>query len=176
MSETVLAAHRAPAGEHFVEDAPERPDIGSLVHIDTARLLGAHVRRRSENDAGARRVRGNRRRLEKSARSVSSDVAFARPKSSTFTIPSARDLDVRRLQVPMDDAALVRGVQRLGELSRDRERFAHRNRAWCDPIRQREPLDQLEDERHRAIRFLEPWMCAMFGWFSVARSRLRAET
>ena len=32
--------------------------------------------------------------------------------------------DVRRLEIPMDDSALVRGVERIGDLPRDRQRFA----------------------------------------------------
>jgi hypothetical protein len=47
--------------------------------------------------------------------------ALARPKSSTFTAVVA-DLDVGRRQVAMNDAALVRGFERLGDLPRDGRR------------------------------------------------------
>ena len=40
-----VTSKRETAGQHFVEHAPERPDIGPLVGALTARLLGAHVRR-----------------------------------------------------------------------------------------------------------------------------------
>jgi hypothetical protein len=36
-----------------------------------------------------------------------------------------RDDDVGRLQIPMDDPALVRRVQRIANLSRDRERVVN---------------------------------------------------
>ena len=39
-----------------------------------------------------------------------------------------RELDVRGFQIAMDDAALVRGFERVGDLSRDRQRFVQRNR------------------------------------------------
>ena len=55
--------------------------------------------------------------------------AFARPKSSTFTVPSARDLDVGGLEVAMDDALLVRGFERVGDLPRDRQRVGERRSA-----------------------------------------------
>ena len=42
--------------------------------------------------------------------------AFARPKSSTLTVAIGTDLDVRWLHVTMDDALLVRGFQRVGDL------------------------------------------------------------
>ena len=43
------------AGKHFIEDAAERPDVRALVDRLAARLLGAHVGRRSE-DAPVRRA------------------------------------------------------------------------------------------------------------------------
>ena len=54
--------------------------------------------------------------------------AFAKPKSSTFTVPSGADFDIRRLQIAMDDPLLVRRFDRLGDLRRDRQRVVDRNR------------------------------------------------
>ena len=50
------------------------------------------------------------------------------------------DLDVGRLQIAMDDALLVRGFERLGDLLRDRQRLVERNRALRDAIRERRRL------------------------------------
>ena len=50
----------------------------------------------------------------------------------------------------MDDAPLVGGVERVGELSRDGEDLFQWKHAEGDPVRQRGPLDQFEDERQRA--------------------------
>ena len=47
-------------------------------------------------------------------------IALARPKSRTLTAAVGRDLDVGRLQVAMDDAPFVRGLERLGDLAGDR--------------------------------------------------------
>jgi hypothetical protein len=43
-----LAFERTPAGEHFVQDAAECPDVGAFVYRLAARLLGRHVRDRPE--------------------------------------------------------------------------------------------------------------------------------
>ena len=49
----------------------------------------------------------------------------------------------------MDDAVLVRGLERVGDLLRDRQRFIERNRSVPYPVRERRPLDQLQHERQR---------------------------
>ena len=46
----------------------------------------------------------------------------------------------------MDDPLLVRGLERLGDLSRDRERLIDRNCALNDPIGQRHTLDEFHYE------------------------------
>ena len=50
--------------------------------------------------------------------------AFARPKSSTFTVTVGAQLDVRGLQIAVNDALLVRGFERFGDLPRDRQRLS----------------------------------------------------
>ena len=47
----------------------------------------------------------------------------------------------------MDDALLVRGFERVGDLLRDRQRFVERDRAARDPLRQILALDQFHHER-----------------------------
>jgi hypothetical protein len=89
------------------------------------------------------------------AAAASGCASFARPKSSTFTTPSG-DLDVRGLQIAVDDAVLVRGFERLGDLSRDRQGVLRRVSAPAYPIGDRVALDQLEDERVRFAAVLEP--------------------
>ena len=82
-------------------------------------------------------------------------IAFARPKSSTFTVPSPAHLDVRGLEIAMDDALLVRGFERLGDLFRDRQRLVERNRAPRDAVRQRRPFDEFQHERRHAAGVFE---------------------
>jgi hypothetical protein len=54
----------------------------------------------------------------------------------------------------MDDAVLVRGVERRGELAGDRHRLVEGQRAARDALGERRPLDQFEDERALAARRL----------------------
>ena len=54
-SVTSVAVERAPAGEHLVEHAAERPDVGAPIDGLPARLLRRHVGGRAENHAQLRR-------------------------------------------------------------------------------------------------------------------------
>ena len=56
------------------------------------------------------------------------------------------DLDVRRLQIAMDDTLLVRGFERLGDLPGNRQRLVQRDRAMHDSLRQILTLGQFHDE------------------------------
>ena len=147
-----VADERADAGEHLVEHAAERPDVGALVHRLAARLLGAHVGRRAEHRARPRR----RRSVIVGDRGCSESdpmVPRPRPKSSTFTHTVRADLDVGGLQVAVDDALFVRGVERRRR-SGARCRWP---RAWRAPgfacgvqhVLERVAFDQLQHERAR---------------------------
>ena len=62
----------------------------------------------------------------------------------------------------MDDATLVRGVERVGDLSRDREhvvdrqREPPRHRLYGKPVRQRASVDELEHQRADAVTLFDP--------------------
>ena len=56
----------------------------------------------------------------------------------------------------MNDALLVRGFQRLGNLAGDRHRFVERDRPLSDAIRKRRSLDQLQHECLDAVGVLQP--------------------
>ena len=70
-------------------------------------------------------------------------------------MPSAPHFDVRGLQISMDDALLVRRLERLGDLLRDRQRVVERNRAARDPLRQIVTLDEFHDEGAHPAGFFE---------------------
>ena len=65
------------------------------------------------------------------------------------------DLDVRRLQVPMNDPVLMCRFQRLGDLPRDRQRVSDWYRASCDQIGQRLTLYQFHDQPAHAAGFFK---------------------
>ena len=100
----VVALEGPAAGQHLVEHAAERPDVGALVDRLALGLLRRHVGRGAEDHPahGHRRRRDGRRVREarrsppggglKSRPSAAGSSALASPKSSTFTTPSARSL------------------------------------------------------------------------------------
>src|SRR5207237_9627763 len=59
----------------------------------------------------------------------------------------SRELDILGLEIAVNDRLLVRGLERLRDLSRDRQRLVDRDRAARNPIRERLALDQFEYER-----------------------------
>ena len=55
----------------------------------------------------------------------------------------------------MDDAVLVRDLERVGDLPRDVTHFIERNRTLCDPIRQRRALDELHHQPADSVGLLQ---------------------
>ena len=88
-------------------------------------------------------VRHDRRRVRRSAR-----VGRARRPEVQHLHDLRRELDVRGLEVAMDDAALVRRVERVGDLPRDRERLGDRQR----PARDRSGERVVHSSRTSAAR------------------------
>ena len=56
------------------------------------------------------------------------------------------DLDVGRLQVPMDDARFVRRFEARRDAGGDRKSLVDRQRSGGEPFGERRPLDELHDE------------------------------
>ena len=158
----VRRRERAPAGEHLEDDTAQRPDVGAPVHALATRLLGAHVGGAAENDARLRRRRRRhgRRHRERCRGSVrSSHIAWFSQLGETevqhLHTAIGAELDVGRLQVPVNDAAVVGGFKRLRNLARDRQRLVKGHRSLLDAIRERGAFDELHDERPGRTSLLE---------------------
>ena len=102
-----LALEGQPAREHPVADHTERVQVSASIDLPVAsRLFGAHVQRRSDDDAGARD--GHPRAFHLGDAEVSEDGASRR------TI----DEDVVGLDVSMHHAVAVgilEGIRQFGE-------------------------------------------------------------
>ena len=72
----------------------------------------------------------------------------------------------------MNDPLLVRGFEGVRDLCRHRQRVIDGDRALRDPIGQRRPFDEFQDERRDAVAFLEPVDAADVGMIE-RRQRLR---
>ena len=144
------------------EDDAERPDVGALVDGRPAPVRAPCTRRcRGSCPAAVAREPGERRRRIVGVPVTAADAplrssAFASPKSSTFTVPSSSDLHVRRLEIAMHDALLVRGLERVGDLARDGQRVAERQRDRARSLRQIVALNQLHDQRTARCPVLTP--------------------
>ena len=131
-------------GQHLVEDAAERPDVGPPVHHLTRGLLRRHVGRGAQHDTHLGLRRGHGRRF----------CGVCGPADPTLGETEVQHLDdavranlhVARLEVTMDDAALVRVIERINDLSRDGRRLVELQRPRSDLLCQRRPFHELHDE------------------------------
>ena len=116
------AGERRASGEHLVEHRPEREQIGAMVDLAAAQLLGRHVVQRAQHHPGhgepeRLRVIGRRRREE-----------LGQPEVEHLDSLPPGEHHVRALDVAVHDAAAVRVVEGVGHLHRDLERVGHLDR------------------------------------------------
>ena len=153
-----LAFEEPAAGQHLEQQDAEGPDVRALVHGAAARLLGRHVGGRAEDQPrGGAGVR-ERRRLREVGRRGRPGVR-ARPRLRQAEVEHLhravrRQLDVRRLQVAVHDAFLVRLLESLRHLLRDPARLVERDRAALESRGEVLPLHQLHHQHVglRAVR------------------------
>ena len=144
-----LAVEELLAGEHLEEHDPESPDVGAPVDGLPARLLGRHVGGRAEDQArlGARvRERGRLREVARRARRRVAGPGLGEAEVEHLDLAARRQLDVRGLEVAVDDPLLVGFLERLGHLPRDRERLVHGDRPALQPRREVLALDELHHQ------------------------------
>ena len=109
--------------EHLVEDHAEREDVAAMVCQQTLRLFRRHVRGGAQNDAGLCCVDTEGRRVREGGTSHGVPHGFRQPEIEHLDRTVRAELDVRRLQVTMDDSLLVGRLQGIDDLPRDRQRF-----------------------------------------------------
>ena len=141
------------SSEHLKEHRPERPDVAPFVQRLPARLLGGHVGGGAHDHAhlGGRR-RECRGLIGLTHRRVQ---CLGQPEVQHLHGAVLPHLDVRGLQVPVDHPGFVRGLQRLRDLFRNRQRLIQRDRAFGDPVGEGWPFDQFQDERLRVLALLD---------------------
>ena len=117
-----LPCERSLARQQLEEERPEGPDVRPLVHPPAARLLGGHVARGPEDHSrlGARlRQRRRLRQVRRGARGRVPRVGLGQAEVEDLDLAVRRQLDVGGLEVAVDDALLVRFLERLRDLPRD---------------------------------------------------------
>ncbi len=82
-------------------------------------------------------------------------IAFARPKSSTLTVPSGRTFTLAGLRSRWTMPCSCAASSAVGDLPCDRQGLGERNRSLLDAIGKRRAVDQLHDERMRRAAVFE---------------------
>ncbi len=144
----ILSVECALAGQHFIDHAAEGPNVGPLIDVCSARLLWRHVRRGSQDEPRLCHCRRSDRGHGRHARRDTRGLHRLREAKVEHLHRSIRpDLDVRGLQITVDDALLVRRGKRVGDLPRDWQHLVKPHRALRDVLGQRRAFDQLHDQR-----------------------------
>jgi hypothetical protein len=162
MTSERVAPKRRFADEHFIQDAPECPDVGSGIDPFSARLLRRHVARRADDQ----HLHGHRRECQ--ARVGASVVRpverFREAEIEHLHLTVVGQLDVRRLEIAMHDAARMRCFERLRDLPRHGNGVANRQPAAPQPLRERRTCDILQHEKacvtglFQAVDRRDAWM------------------
>ena len=103
-----VRGERHPAGQHVEEHRAERVDVGAHADLLAADLLGGDVVHGAQQPAGAA--------------VVEAAEPHAEPEVGQVDVAPRVEQDVGGLDVAVDEAARVRGVERRGHLGDDRRR------------------------------------------------------
>ncbi len=153
---------RAPSSRHLIEDRPEREDVGSGIQRAAFRLFGRHIGARAEH------LPRPRQRIDRGA------IGRRRVQALQLRQPEVEDLQpsfvahhrIGRLQVAMNDAVPMGGVDRVGQGDSHRQERGGGLRLALEPLQVRgiggQPLRQ---DLQRAAAAAEP---------PTRRSRARA--
>ena len=128
-----IARERPRAGQHLVEHGAEAEDVRARVRRAPFGLFGRHVGRRAHHVAAGRACRVELRIGEPGDAEVE--------QLGDRGVAAAQHHDVGRLQIAVQDAAVVRGLDRVGDLARPAARRRRDQRTA-----QRVALQVLEDE------------------------------
>ena len=127
-----LALEGAASGQHLVEHAPEREEIGPRIRGKAAHLLGCHVTDRAHH--GARIGRDNGLGPRRGGGCV--DLA-GKTEIENLDLPIREQEEILRLQVPMNQVFVMRRRKPARHLHGDVDRLAKRQRAGGEPLAER---------------------------------------
>ena len=115
----------ANAGRPVSISYSTQPNAQMSVRLSTAwprACSGLMYGGRAEDDARPRAVRHRPSAIARRVGAGRRRIAFGEAEVEHLDVPVRRDLDVGRLEIAMDDALLVRRLERLGDLDGDGER------------------------------------------------------
>src|ERR1051326_1965659 len=114
--DAVFSLERPLAGQHLIEQNARRKNIGPRIDSFTTGLLRRSVGGRAVRNADFRQIG-----VMNSAGDVTLVDELGQTKVKDLDLPGRRDHDVAGFDVSMNDAAFMRGGERVGNLNRDRK-------------------------------------------------------
>jgi hypothetical protein len=130
--------------QHFEQQTAESPDITTRVHALAARLFRAHVAGRSRDDTFAARDRAGGWSKAGLVRIGSHRLRQA--KVEHLHRPGSGELDIGGLEIEVDDALRVGGLECRRDLARDLQRDIDRERSAGEAIGKCRSLDELHHD------------------------------
>ena len=149
------------AAQHLIHNQAERKLVGVVSRLLSPRLLGAHVRRRSQNHPGAGHVLSSSWTGNRCCGSDGLGVGTAggrcphdarQPKIQNFYPSVSGHHYVLRLQVPMHNSRCVRGRHSVGNLRCQLHHMPHRHCAMPHLLPQQFAVYQLA---HRVLHAVD---------------------
>ena len=172
-----IAGKWVATGDPLVQQHAEREDVARRCHRVAEYLLGRHVLRRAHDHAGSRHAAGDAR-LAHARRQQSRDAEVHH-----LHVAVIAHHDVLGLDVPMNDARVVRGAERARNLDRDLRKRVQRALPLEQEGAQRSPLHQLHHDDLTAadltglvdrddVRMVQRRGCPRFAVKALQRVRL----
>ena len=147
-----VAVERPLPRRHLEEDDAEREDVRAQVERPPLHLLGRHVRHGAHDDAFLRLHLG--RQPGAVGGGGRGRFHLGQTEVEHLDPPAAAHHDVGRLQIPVDDALLVRRPERVGERGGNLDEPRDRQRSLGDDEVERPALDELHGQEVDAARLL----------------------
>ena len=149
-----VTAKRKNACGHLVEHYSERKQIRACVELLRERLLGRHVRNRTQRAAGTCQVLRVHflcgERLPISSRTLKR-TNLSQTKVENLGVPTLRDENVRGLNVTMNDSLAVGRVECIGDFRGYQEQLFQFHRSAGDVVFQRPPFQVFHGDECPAI-------------------------
>ncbi len=148
---TASLERRAARG-HLVENHPQRKDVRACIRVAPLDLLRRHIRDGAEHRALLGQFEALRGSLDGL---LAFEVPqFCKPEIEKFHA-AAGEHDVARLQIAMNHALPVGGVESPGDVAGERDRPIHRNGTALQTFGERLSLEQLHHEKRHAVDFAD---------------------
>ena len=148
--QVVVGAERHLAGQALVKEHAQRPDVGAMVQVLlAARLLGRHVERRSEQQAGVGQTIAGvpfvAARLDRLRDAEVDDL-------DEVGVAALDQVDVLGFDVAVEDPLGVRGAERAGDLAGDPQAALDRQRRLAHrQLGQRLAVEELHHDERAAV-------------------------